>query len=443
MKDRDGTNKESHIFQHVYVFKFIFFSIMGVLIFFVPFTISGSRTIPLDHLTTYITKTVPSFAPAFTLLMCIAGGILPFINKTWKKNTTNAIFSILKFLGIFAGLMAYLKIGPDWLLQEDMLPFLFIRVVIPVTLVIPLGALFLTCLTDYGLMEFLGVLMRPIMRPVWHVPGKAAINAVTSFVGNFSVGIFMTNRLLKEGKFTLKEASIIMTGFSTVSAAFMVIVARTLGLMEMWNTFFWSTLIITFLITAVTVRLKPLRSIEDVYITEEGDPEPEYDGSIVKNALKEGLGVAKQAKPLRENMRRNFKDGVAMCMSLAPTIISIGLISLILVKKTPIFDFLAYVYYPFALLLGVSDPMQVAQASAVVGAEMFIPSALVAGTNAALASKYVVGVVSISAILFFSGSIPCIIATEAKLSMKNLVIILIERTVLAIIFAALFSKIVF
>lgn len=425
------------------VSKFIFFSLLGTLIFFVPFTLNGTNTIPLDHLVTYINRVAPRFGPTFTMLVCIVGGALPFINKTWNKNTTTAIFSVLKFFGIFAAILAYFSFGPGWLMAPNMLPFLFLRVVVPVAMVIPLGALFLTFLTDYGLMEFFGVIMKPVMRPIWKVPGKAAINAVTSFVGNFSVGIFMTNRLLKEGKFTNKEAAIVMTGFSTVSAAFMVIVARTVGLMDMWNTFFWSTLIITFGVSAVTVRLKPLKSLEDVYITEEGDPEPEIEGNLIGNAINEGLNVTSQSKPLMENMWRNFKDGAMMCLGLAPTIVSVGLISFVLVHMTPVFDILGYIYYPFTLLLGVSDPMQVAQAAAVVGGEMFVPAAIIAGTEAALASKYIVGVVSISTILFFSGTIPCIVATDVKLPMKDILIIMVQRTILSIIFAALFAWIIF
>jgi hypothetical protein len=40
-----------------------------------------------------------------------------------------------------------------------------------------------------------------------------------------------------------QTAFTIATGFSAVSAAFMIIVARPLNLMEHWNFYFWSTLV--------------------------------------------------------------------------------------------------------------------------------------------------------------------------------------------------------
>ena len=140
-----------------------------------------------------------------------------------------------------------------------------LKVAVPVAVIVPLGSIFLTFIISYGLMEFIGVLMRPVMRPVWKLPGRATVDALTSFVGSFAIAMFLTNRIYKEGKYTEREASIILTGFSSVSASFMVIVAKTLGLMDRWNTFFWTTLVVTYLVTAITAWIYPIRSIENKY----------------------------------------------------------------------------------------------------------------------------------------------------------------------------------
>lgn len=46
--------------------------------------------------------------------------------------------------------------------------------------------------------------------------------------------------------------------------------------------------------------------------------------------------------------------------------------------------------------------------------------------------KFVIAVVSISEILFFSASIPCIMGTDIPLSLKDIVIIWFERGALSI-----------
>lgn len=421
--------------------KFIMFSLVGIVMFFVPMTIGGKSTIPIDHIVTGINTKVPGAVQIYALIIIILGGIYPFYKKTWNKDTVTLAFSVLKVIGIAVAFMAYFKVGPDWLFEPDMLPFLFSKLVIPVGLIVPIGATFLSFLVGYGLLEFIGVLMQPVMKPIWKTPGRSAIDAVASFVGSYSVGLLITNRVFKEGKYTIKEAAIIATGFSTVSATFMIIVAKTLGLMEMWNVYFWSTLVITFLVTAITVRIPPLSKKEDRYITGAGEPEKILKGNIFKNAYNEGIKAAEMALPLQKNIIDNLKDGFVMAMGILPSILSVGLIGLIVAKYTPVFDVLGYIFYPFTLILRIPEPLLTAKALSVEIAEMFLPALLV--TSAPMASKFVVAVVSVSSILFFSASIPCILSTEIPISLTEIILIWIQRTVFSLLLAAPIALLLF
>ena len=426
------------------IFKFIVWSFLGSFIFFVPVTINNTTTILLDHILTFIQNTVPWFGPLFALIIIVIGGLLPFYDKSWNRDGITTVLSILKLLGIGAGFMVYFRIGPGWLMEEDVLPFLWTKVAVPVAIIVPLGSIFLTFIICYGLLEFIGVLMRPVMRPVWKLPGRSAVDAVTSFVGSFAIAMFLTNHIYKEGKYTEKEAAIILTGFSSVSASFMVIVARTLGLMENWKMFFWTTLLVTYLVSAITPRLYPLRSINNGYYHGSGNPEPALKGNLLLNAVRSGLAAVEKSGSLHRNIWANLKDGMFMTFRLISTIISVGLISLVLVETTPVFDYIGYIFYPFTYLTRLPDPGLVAKAAAVTMAEMFIPSVLVAGTpGVAMMSKFVDGVVSIALILFFSGSIPCLLATDVRLSVKNLIVIMLERAILSLLIAATIAHFLF
>ena len=87
---------------------------------------------------------------------------------------------------------------------------------LPLSILIPIGAIALSLLVGYGLLEYIGVLMQPVMRPLFKTPGKSAVDAVASFVGSYSLGLLITNRVYKDGMYNKKEAVIIATGFSTV-----------------------------------------------------------------------------------------------------------------------------------------------------------------------------------------------------------------------------------
>ena len=60
-----------------------------------------------------------------------------------------------------------------------------------------------------------------------------------------------------------------------------------------------------------------------------------------------------------------------------------------------------------------------------------------------MATKFTVAVTSVSAILFFSASIPALLSTDIKISMKNIFLVWIERTILSLILAAGFAYLIF
>ncbi len=425
-------------------FKFLFFSILGATLFFVPISVNGVRSITLDHLVSFISQAAPKFAECAALTVTTVGGILPWVNQSFRKDFLSLILSIFRILAVPLCYMAFFNFGPALLREPSMLPFVWKSIAVPVTLIVPLGAVLLTFLIGYGLLEFTGVLVRPVMRPIFHVPGKAAVDAVASFVGSFSVAMFLTDKLYRESKYTYREAAIIMTGFSTISAAFMIVVAKTARFMEVWNFFFWSAFAITLTVTAITVRLFPLRKCSESYFDGVGKPEVSAEGNIFINAYSAGVKTAAAFPSLLRGLWGSLKGGIRMCLVLTPAIISLGTLALALAKKTVVFDILGYLFYPVAYLLsvfGLPEPAMVAKASAVVLGEVFIAN--VVAVSLSDVSRYVVAVVSVSTIVFFAGYIPCLYATSIKLKPWQLMLIWFERASLSIILAGIVGLVYF
>ncbi|WP_223555109.1 YjiH family protein [Lysinibacillus sphaericus] len=412
--------------------KMIVCSLVGIFSFFVSFEWQNKNTILIDHIVNFIRAEAPLFVTAYVLIMLVGGAIHPFITSKWNKSTVNIVMSIFKVGGMVAGILLIFNIAPAWLADESIGPYLLEKLVKPVGVLIPIGSLFLALLVSYGLLEYIGVLAQPFMKPVFKTSGRSAVDAVASFVGSYSVGLLLTNRVYMEGRYTAKEAAIIATGFSTVSATFMVVVASTLDMMEHWNAFFWVSLVVTFVVTALTARMYPLRSMKDEYY-EGATPMPEkiVRKGRFKEAWRQAMEAVEQNPPLSKILWTNLKDGFIMAMGVIPSILSIGLLGLVLATYTPIFDWLAYIFVPFTYVLQVPEPFLTAKALSLSLAEVFLPALVV--TQATLVTKFIVAVVSISAILFFSAVIPLILSSEIPLTLRQIIIIWFERVVLTLI----------
>lgn len=76
-------------------------------------------------------------------------------------------------------------------------------------------------------------------------------------------------------------------------------------------------------------------------------------------------------------------------------------------------------------------------------AEMFLPVLLIKNNVDMIhpGARYVVVAVSIVQIIFFSETVVVMMATKLPLKLRELIIVFIERTILGIIFASLFARI--
>ena len=411
---------------------FIFYSLFGIFMFFVPITIGGAKSIPIDHITSLVKK-LPNYNLIFGVFMVLAGIAYAIKTKSWQKSKLHSVFFAIKLVALVFVFMYVTNKGPARIFDGDMLPLIWNGIMVSVATIVPIGSVFLAFLTGFGLMEFIGVFMEPVMRPVFKTPGRSAVDAVASFVGSYSLALLITNRVYLEDTYTKKEAAIIATGFSTVSATFMIIVAKTLDLLDYWLAYFWITLFVTFIVTAITARIFPLnKKPQEYYSGKEYIPE-EKKKVTFGEALDAGMDAYKNSGSLAVVIKDNFIDGFKMALNIAPSLLGVGMIGLLLAEYTPIFDIIGYLFYPFTLLTKVEEPLMVAQALGMSIAEMLLPAPVVANAGLGLIAKMLVAVVSVSEILFFSASIPVMMGTEIPLKFSDYIIIWIERVILSIV----------
>lgn len=424
------------------IWRFFVFSALGLFLFFVPVTMSGTRSIMLDHIVTIIHSIFGENIQYYTLAVVFAGTLIPFLTKTWKKSAFNILFTIFKVLGLVIGVMVVFNIGPAFVLDENMGPFLYYSLAINLSLLIPLGGAALGLILGYGFLVFIGVLLEPVMRKLFKTPGRSAMDAMASLVGSYSVGLLITNRTYKEGLYNKKEGLIIATGFSPVSVTIMVVVARTLDLMDHWVLFFIIVMLVTFLVTALTAYLPPIRNEKEIYFNDKNSiTEEDYEGNILEYAWYKAKQQSHSARPLREDIWTNFLEAMKMTASVVPSVLSIGLLGLIIAEYTDVITWISYVYYPLLYMFPLENVPLIAEAVTISIVEMFLPSLLAA--EADIVTRFIAGVTSISAVVFLSGLVPAVLSTSLNLQVWKLIAVWFIRTVLSLLIVIPIALLIF
>ncbi len=432
--------------------KFVLTTLIGGFFFLVPVYVGG-WTIPFDVVVSYITNGVPGAVAVYCLVVILASAALSVVAELQVRERigvevfdaryfkTGPAFLGFRVLGGVFAVMIFFGIGPEAILADSTGGLMFNTLVASVAVIVPIGAVFITLFTAFGGLEFVGTLARPVMRPFFKVPGRAALDAIASYVGSYSIGLYVTNKMYNESRYSLREAAIVATCFSTVSMGFFAVVAATLDLLPYFPLIFLSTTAVMVILAMILCRMPPLSLNRDEYV---GEPirEKEYDGNLFRHAVEEAVERSSQARGVLVELREGFVDGVKLTLVILPTILAIGLLAILLAENTPIFEWLGRPVEPLLTLLGLPDAGIIAPATLIGITEMFLPALLV--TEAAIAAKFFIAVLSLSQILFFSATIPLLLELDIPVRLvRDIIPLFVLRTIIAIPIIALITHVIF
>lgn len=432
--------------------RFVLATLLGLVFFLLPIPAKGSWTIPFDLLITAIRDGLPDVVRYYTLAAVLLAAALtvgamlqkyrlvPTGRVDLRMFATGPVFTALRLLGAVFAVMIVAETGPAAVLAEGVGPMIYDSVVVAVAVIVPIGAVFVTLLVSFGGLEFIGTLARPIMRPVFKVPGRGALDALASFVGSYSIGLYVTNRMYLEGRYTAREAIILATCFSSVSLGFFAVVTATLDLMPFFPVIVGSVLLVSIVLSIVLARIPPLSRKPDEYFGEPL-PEPTPERPLVRAAVRSGVQRAGESDGVVRESARALAEGFRLALVIIPTILAVGTLAVLVAEHTPIFDWLGRPLEPVIALLGIPDAATVAPASLIGISEMFLPALL--STGLAIEAKFFVAVLSLSQLLFFSATIPLLLELDIPIRLRDCVILFVLRTAVAIPLVAGITHLVF
>ena len=423
--------------------KFLLPSLVGVLLFLVPFKIEGE---PILIINLIINKTKALLGPAlipivivvlFVSAICsIIGHCKPGVFKGfWGGLFNTSLTNVL--IRVFAALVSvliYFKLGPEFIWSADTGGMMMSDVVANLIPFFFWCGIFMPLLTQFGLMEFIGNLMRPIMRPLFKVPGRSAVNAAVAWVGSGTMGIILTDKEYQEGYYTKKESVIISTGFAIPSIAVVALLCGFLDLSGMFTRVYLVSIVVGLVMQMILSRIPPISRKKDVYCANapkrDVSERPPEGYSTFSYAVKSA--VERAGQPHDNLIFSGLKTTFDVWFTLEPIVLGLGTVATIICEYTPIMDYLSMPLGWLANLVGLSEAVAAGRSMLLGFIDVFLP--FIAGASiVSVATKFVIAVVCTLQIIFVSETGPLLLKVDFDLSFLDIFVIFIMRTVVAML----------
>lgn len=427
--------------------KFIIPSIIGVLLFMIPIKYEGDVTIPIaifsgmlvNFLGEYLVYIITGTMAISAILSLIATIVKPkFItnNKILSSLfTTTPLWLVSRVLGGIFGVLAAFQIGPQMIISGDTGAFVLNDLLTVLFSIFLFAGLFLPLLLNFGLLEFFGSLLTKIMRPVFKLPGRSSIDCITSWLGDGTLGIMLTNKQYEDGFYTEREAATISTTFSAVSITFSLVVINTVGLGNIFVPFYLTVTFAGIVAAVIVPRIYPLSKKKDTYYNGKTN---KIDESIPEGYTSLSWGYEQAITKARKNssIKEFFADGAKnvldMWVGVLPVVMCIATIALIIATYTPLFKILGVPFIPILQLLQVPEAVQASQTLVVGFADMLLPSVVASTTITSEMTRFIVAAVSVTQLVYMSEVGGVLLGSKIPVNIKELIIIFIERTLITL-----------
>jgi len=447
------------------IVKFVVMSVIGIFLFMVPLPHGDSFNIPLGIALNWLGGHINSVeVNGFGLMVLIAtiiitlsflATVLAYLLKPAfimeRENLkrlflSSPVYFVSKAVAVVFAWMVFLGVGPgaiinDWAAADTMMRLIssssgLIAIFLVVGLAIPI-------LTDFGLMEFLGILIRKVVRILFTLPGRSSIDLFGSWFSSSAAGVIITRDQHEKGFYTHREAAAICVNFTLVSLPFTFVVAQTIDLQAHFGLFYLVICITAILLAIVMPRIWPLSRLKDEYVPEVGkqiDEDVPANTSMPKWAVTLASNRASKTGPT-DVLKSGVSNWLNIFMDLIPVILAWGAIALLIEQNTDVFNWLAWPFEQFLRLLRVEGAAYYAPATIVGFIDMFLPAILL--EHAPLNTRFILGALSIVQIIYLAETGILILKSKIPLNIGHLAIIFLMRTIFALPIIVLLTRLLF
>ncbi|SDK92927.1 YjiH family protein [Natronincola ferrireducens] len=427
------------------IMKFLIPSLFGIIMFLFPIPYEGAISTPVGILSEWLVGVLNPYLGYAVVIITTISAVMSIIgtvfkpafimnNKLLEDNFTPSKFYLIwRIVGAIFAILVLSETGTEVIYSGDTggtMMFLMSTLIVWFFA----ASYLMPFLMNYGIMDYTGTVLRGFVKPLFKLPGRSAIDLVTSWIGNVNVGVVVTRTQYNAGYYTGREAATIATCFSAVSLPFCLVIAAMLGLDAMFVPFYLTIVVAGVLSAVIMSRIPPLSTLPDTYHPavgkqiDEAEPEGVSKGQW---ALQKAVQKAYNAGDIQDQFKSGTDIFLGIIFSLVPIVMAWGTLALIIATYTPIFTWVSYPFGYYLHLLGVPEAFEAAPATVVGFADMFIPAILASGLTS-VKTKFVIGVLSLVQIVYMTEVGTLLITSDIPVNFKHLLLIFIQKTVIAL-----------
>ena len=424
------------------VLKFAIPSLLGAALFLIPMKINGEFVLGVSILCDIIQGWMNPFVDMLALILLGTSAIVPILAKIFKPGiimnhkTMRSLFDVsyviiaVRAVG-FAYLVCYLfKVGPEFIWSDTTGGEAYNIVSTILTLMVG-TSLLISLLTDFGIMDYAGILVRRFMRPLFTLPGRASLDCIASWVGSNLTGALLTSTQYKDGYYTKREACVIMTCFSTAAFSFIFILTRVCGL-EAY--FLPSVLTIYAAVIPCAIllpRVYPLSKQKDEYSKEQPEIREEIPQGMSKSRWALQCAVEKADEmTVKKFLVKGVQTIASVWFDVLPMVMFVAATGMIINEYTPVFKILTIPFVPLLNLMGFAEA-EVAAPMLLTGfLDQFLPVAM-AGAITAIDTRFFVFCMAIAQIIYLSEIGVMMIRSKLDFNLGKIFLVFLERTLLS------------
>jgi len=460
--------------QQKHILKFIIMSIVGVFLFMAPIPDGeGAFNIPLgiaidwvnDNIFSAVTITtsygseeawgggvdlhIHHLIGLIAITMSMLGTILaytikpgfiennPKVRDIFRASPIYIVTRVIAFVFVW---MIFLGRGPDQIIASFTGDVMIGLVASLVTIFIFLAPT-MPIITDFGLMEFIGIYIKKFVRALFTLPGRASVDLMASWFGSSVASVIITRGQHERGYYTGREAAVIAVNFSFVSLPFTFVVVRTIGITELFFPFIGIVYLVCIVLALVMPRIPPLRNLPDTYLEEVGKQiDEEWPEGVSRFDYALSMATKRADETTAKGIvKAGLSNYLGIFMDLIPIVLAWGTLGLMVVELTPVFDTIAAPMGWLLQVFNVPEAMDFAHVALVGFIDMFLP-ALFLG-SAPVETQFILGVLSIVQIVYLAETGVLIIKSKMPLGIGKLFIIFMIRTIIALPLIVLFTRV--